>query len=171
MTNPFADKTMDDFVEHPTRPGYYLLKGTPMAQALEARSAPTDAARRETAPVQARLPRHWPGAIPTTLPASTTEEELRAWIRKVALPRGWLHFHVRDSRQSAGEGFPDDFLTNGTDILMWELKMHGKKPTQAQQQWLSHLTHTGKVECGVKYPQDWPEIVARLTQGGGAHGR
>lgn len=152
--NPFNDAWVRAYLATTGRtlaPGSMALEETPLAV-------------RKLAPAQEGVPALSLHDIPETLPASTTEEALRTWIRKVALPHGWLHFHVHDSRRSAGEGFPDDLFCNGTDILVWELKMHGKKPSANQEKWLSLLAHTGKVECGVKYPHDWGNIVERLTR-------
>jgi hypothetical protein len=97
------------------------------------------------------------------LPSDTPEGVLLAEIRKLATPHGWLVYHTYDSRKSE-PGFPDTCLTNGTSLLMYELKDNRRKPTKDQEGWLSLLAHTGKVECGIWRPRDWPIIAARLTR-------
>jgi hypothetical protein len=97
------------------------------------------------------------------LAQDTPEGTLLAALRKMATPHGWLLYHTYDSRKSE-PGFPDTCLTNGTDILLYELKDNVRKPTREQEQWLNMLAHTGKVECGIWRPRDWPTIVERLTR-------
>lgn len=98
-----------------------------------------------------------------TLAPETPEGTLLAEIRKLAKANGWLTYHVFDARKSE-EGFPDLTLTNGTDVLMYELKDNKRKATDEQQRWLNLLQHTGKVEAGIWRPRDFPEIAARLTK-------
>jgi len=97
------------------------------------------------------------------LPANTTEDELLAEVRALAKKTGWQCFHCHDSRHSE-KGFPDLILTNGEDVLAYELKDNRRKPTADQERWLRLLEHTGKVETGVWRPRDWPEITERLTR-------
>jgi VRR-NUC domain len=99
----------------------------------------------------------------TTLPDDTPEGSLLARVRRLATENGWLTFHTYDSRRSE-YGFPDLVCTDGTAVLMYELKTNTGKLTPEQQRWLSLLEHTGKVECGVWRPRDWPQISARLTR-------
>ena len=97
------------------------------------------------------------------LPANTTEDELLAEVRALAKRTGWECYHTHNSRFSE-KGFPDVVLTNGDDVLMYELKDNRRKPTADQERWLRLLAHTGKVETGVWRPRDWPEITERLTR-------
>jgi hypothetical protein len=98
-----------------------------------------------------------------TLPQETPESRLLAEIRKLATPYGWLLYHTHDSRHS-DKGFPDTVLTNGREVLMYELKDNKRKPTEEQAAWISLLQRTGKVEAGLWRPRDWPAIAARLTR-------
>ncbi len=97
------------------------------------------------------------------LAQDTPEGALLAAIRKLAHPHGWLAYHTYDSRKSE-TGFPDLVLTNGTNLLMYELKTNTGKPTPEQDRWLNLLAHTGLVECGIWRPRDFPQITERLTR-------
>jgi hypothetical protein len=97
------------------------------------------------------------------LPDSTTEEELLAKVRRLAKMTGWKCYHTRDSRKSE-LGFPDVVLTNGDEVLIYELKDNRRKTTVEQEQWLQLLQHTGKVEAGIWRPNQWAAIVERLTR-------
>jgi hypothetical protein len=97
------------------------------------------------------------------LPDDTPEGSLLARVRRLATDNGWLTFHTHDSRRSE-YGFPDLVCTDGTAVLMYELKTNSGKLTPEQQRWLSLLEHTGKVECGMWRPRDFPAIAARLTR-------
>lgn len=99
----------------------------------------------------------------STLPDATTEDELLAKVIALAKMTGWQPYHTHDSRKSE-PGFPDLVLTNGEDVLIWELKDNRRKPTADQERWLNLLQHTGKVEAGLRRPRDWPAIVERLTR-------
>lgn len=98
-----------------------------------------------------------------TLPDNTPEEILLAKVIALAKITGWKAYHTRDSRKSE-PGFPDLVLTNGEDVLIWELKDNRRKPTVDQERWLNLFQHTGKVEAGLYRPRDWPAIVERLTR-------
>lgn len=97
------------------------------------------------------------------LPLDTPEGTLLAQVRQCATRAGWITYHTHDSRRSEG-GFPDLVLTDGTSLLMYELKTNTGKPTMEQERWLSLLTRTGKVECGIWRPRDFDAITTRLTQ-------
>src|SRR5262245_47122823 len=97
------------------------------------------------------------------LPDATTEDELLAKVRQLAKMTGWKCYHTRDSRKSEA-GFPDVVLTNGDDVLIYELKDNRRKPTADQEQWLQLFQHTGKVEAGLWRPKHWATIVERLTR-------
>ena len=97
------------------------------------------------------------------LPDDTPEGSLLARVRRLATDNGWLTYHTHDSRRSE-YGFVDLVCTDGTAVLMYELKTNSGKLTPEQQRWLSLLKHTGKVEAGVWRPRDFAQITARLTR-------
>jgi hypothetical protein len=102
---------------------------------------------------------------PAPLPDKTPEETLLAKIRGFARAHGYLTYHTHNSQRSE-PGFPDLVLTNGARVLMYELKDNRSKLTVEQDRWLALLAYSGKVECGVWRPRDWPHIVATLSQKG-----
>jgi len=91
------------------------------------------------------------------------EGTLLQQVRGLAKAHGWETYHTHDSRRSEC-GFPDLALTDGTSLLLYELKTHTGKLTPAQARWLSLLAHTGKVECGVWRPRDLATIAQRLAR-------
>jgi hypothetical protein len=97
------------------------------------------------------------------MPLDTPEGTLLARIRTLAKQYGWLAYHTHDSRKSE-TGFPDLVLTNGTSVLIVELKTNTGKLTSEQQRWLDLLSHTGQVETATWRPRDWDQIAARLTR-------
>ena len=98
------------------------------------------------------------------------EAALLATIRQLAKQYGWQCYHTHDSRRSES-GYPDITLTDGTSVLVYELKTNTGKLTQEQLHWLSLLAHTGKVECGIWRPRDLPAIRARLSRTREEHSR
>lgn len=63
-------------------------------------------------------------------------------------------------------GFPDLVLVNPRRGLVWfrELKS-GRRPLQpAQREWYQRLAHAG-ANVDVWHPEDWPDIVAALSNG------
>ena len=100
---------------------------------------------------------------PVPLPGDTPEGTLLAKIRTVAKAYGWHTYHVFDARRSEA-GYPDLTLCDGKSLLMYELKSNTGQLTEEQALWLSLLTHTEKVECGVWRPRDFGQIYERLTR-------
>ena len=95
---------------------------------------------------------------------SESEQRLLERVRALAKEYGWLCYHTYRSEKSE-PGFPDMVCTDGTRILIAELKSGTGKLTQAQAQWIALLTHTGLVDVRTWRPGDWPEIYAYFTQG------
>jgi hypothetical protein len=91
------------------------------------------------------------------------EGVLLARVRQLAKMYAWELYHTYRSTRSE-PGFPDTVLTDGTDVLMMELKTNTGKATAEQSRWLSLLAHTGKVECGIWRPRDALAIEARLSR-------
>jgi hypothetical protein len=82
-----------------------------------------------------------------------SEDDLERGMRRILkdLP-DVLAYHTRDSRKSAS-GFPDWCLCGPDGVLFRELKRQGKKPTRAQDEWLSALTEAGQ-DADVWEPAD-----------------
>jgi hypothetical protein len=103
-------------------------------------------------------------AGPADAPAGDMPEAvLLSQIRAQAKQTGWKLYHTYRSTRSE-EGFPDLVLTDGTSILIYELKTNTGKPTAAQAQWLALLAQTGQVETGLWRPRDLPQICRRLER-------
>ena len=101
---------------------------------------------------------------PEASPAADMPEALLlAHVRQLAKTYAWELYHTYRSTKSE-PGFPDVVLTDGTSLLMMELKTNTGKPTADQARWLSLLAHTGQVECGIWRPRDMPRIAARLSR-------
>ena len=95
-------------------------------------------------------------------PADALESTFQARVRRAALELGWQHYHTFDSRRSDPD-FPDSILLRAGQLIVWELKIGRKKPTQGQLNWLSLFrTVPGVVEAGVRYPSDWPQMITLL---------
>lgn len=103
----------------------------------------------------ARKPRRSPRAI---LDGQVSESQLQRDVLKEAHLRGWLCFHVYDSRlASAGyvdAGFPDAILVRAGRVLACEFKTMRGKVSQAQSRWLLELAYLGRVECYIWRPDD-----------------
>jgi hypothetical protein len=89
-----------------------------------------------------------------------TEAQFQATVLAVARVRGWLVYHVPDSRRST-PGFPDLVMARDGDVIFAELKLDGKKPTPAQQAWLDALP-AALVGVYCWTPSQWTEIEERL---------
>lgn len=81
-------------------------------------------------------------------------------IRAMAKGFGWATYHTHDSRRSEA-GFPDLVMTRRPRVIFAELKKDGKKPTAAQQAWLTELKACGQ-ESYCWTPADLEEIVRVL---------
>lgn len=68
--------------------------------------------------------------------AGMKEAELQEQVRQIALASDWIFYHTWNSRKSS-PGFPDCVMLRGDRMVVAELKREGKKPTPAQQEWLS----------------------------------
>jgi hypothetical protein len=102
------------------------------------------------------------GARQTTPPTGiTAEKALQEAVRRLALDTGWMYYHVRDSRKSPA-GYPDVTLVRGDRLLFAELKRPGKRPTEAQQQWLDALARVTQVSTFLWTPDEWGAIEEAL---------
>jgi hypothetical protein len=108
--------------------------------------------------VQGRLWNRQHGARQTTPPTGfTTEKAFQEWLRGLALAQGWTYYHTNDSRRSPS-GFPDVLAVRGDRLVVAELKLPGKRPTAAQQQWLDALARVSQVTTHLWSPEDLETI-------------
>lgn len=106
------------------------------------------------------------------------EAEFESWVIEVLRLNGWLVTSMKDSRKqhwNTHKGVPDIIAVHAEDhvVLFAELKMPGKCPTPAQEEWGKALTrvedHLAYCEMEaviyyVWYPKDEDWIV-RLAGG------
>ena len=86
-----------------------------------------------------------------------SEAQFQAQVMALAKQQGWAHiYHTHDSRRSQA-GYPDLHMLRGERSLFAELKRMGRKPTPAQDSWLSALREAGH-EAYSWRPCDMPEI-------------
>ena len=97
-------------------------------------------------------------------PEGLSEKAFMAAIVTLATMHGWKVFHPFDSRRSI-PGYPDLTLAKADEPVVYiECKLAGEKPTIEQQAWLATLRSALHTEVYLWYPEDWPQIEARLTQ-------
>ncbi len=92
------------------------------------------------------------------------EEAFQQWVINAAVQLGWnreLIYHTRDSRRST-KGFPDLVLCRPPRLIWAELKMPGKKLTEAQTFWAWALKESGQ-EVYVWRPTDMDTILEVLS--------
>ena len=97
-------------------------------------------------------------STPPLLPTIRTEKQWQEEVRKASRAAGYLTYHTLHSAGSE-PGFPDLVAVKEARLLCIELKMPGKGPTAAQQQWLSALAQVQTVECFLWYPGDLPTML------------
>jgi hypothetical protein len=89
-----------------------------------------------------------------------TEDELLTAIIEAAHARGWLAYHVRNSKRGVMQGdpgFPDVVLAREHTVLFWELKSERGKQTKAQSDWWWALPNYWLVR-----PSGLDEAIRRL---------
>lgn len=91
----------------------------------------------------------------------TSEKQFQEEVRKLAKACGWRAYHQFVSLKSPA-GYPDLTLIRDTRCLWAELKMPGKDPTPAQQEWLDALRQVRTVETHLWRPDDMGHILALL---------
>ena len=92
---------------------------------------------------------------------SMKERELQAMVKNIADLRGWEYYHTYDSRRS-NPGFPDVVMLRGERLIVAELKMQKKHPSDDQKRWLEKFKLTG-VEVYLWRPSDIREIEEILS--------
>ncbi|MFN0093503.1 MAG: VRR-NUC domain-containing protein [Dehalococcoidia bacterium] len=110
---------------------------------------------------------HRPGGARGVLDQAMSEKDLLSAVEQLAVACGWLSYHTRDSRRSAG-GFPDLVLAHPAGMVIFaELKRAGGRGrvSAEQAQWLGVLgaAASSSVVVRVWRPGDWPEIERILT--------
>ncbi|MGE3705711.1 MAG: VRR-NUC domain-containing protein [Vicinamibacterales bacterium] len=98
--------------------------------------------------------------------ASLPESTIQDAIMGATLRHGWRRVHFRPARTERGwrtayegdDGFPDVVAVRGDRIVVIECKAVGKRPTQAQADWLAAFTGTGKAEVYVLTPADLDRV-------------
>jgi hypothetical protein len=96
-----------------------------------------------------------------TLHLRESEERFLQAIRELAHALRWATYHTRNSRRS-DQGWPDLVMARPPRLVVAELKVGKRRPTDAQQAWLDALAGCPPVEAFVWYPKDWDEIVEVL---------
>jgi hypothetical protein len=89
-----------------------------------------------------------------------SEDQLLSAVLELAALRGWLRYHVRNSRAGIVQGdvgFPDLVLCRGQQLLFVELKSGKWQPGPAQRRWLDALAETRKAEVWVWWPHNWTD--------------
>lgn len=87
-----------------------------------------------------------------------TEDALLSAVLELAHLRGWLVYHVRNSRAGVIQGdvgFPDLVLVRGGTILFIELKSGKLRPSPAQRMWLDALNQAVPFSADFFQPEDW----------------
>ena len=74
-----------------------------------------------------------------------TETAFQAAVVELAHLRGWLVFHVHDSRRGLGAGYPDLTMvhTRTGQLLFAELKSDVGRISQGQYRWMEALNRGG----------------------------
>jgi hypothetical protein len=96
-----------------------------------------------------------------------TEAEFQGMIVERARVRGWLVYHVYDSRRSSA-GFPDLVMVRAGKLVLAEVKTAKGRLSPAQAAWfaaLSAVEDQPRVTVAVWRPEDW-SAVCDLIDGG-----
>jgi hypothetical protein len=89
-----------------------------------------------------------------------SEASFQRQVIAYAQMRGWLTYHVYDSRRCVA-GFPDLVLVRRPHVIFAELKRQNGKVSEDQQTWLDELKACGQMAV-VWRPSDWQEIEEAL---------
>ena len=93
---------------------------------------------------------------------AVSEKAFMGAVVRLAKEHSWLVFHPHDSRRSL-PGYPDLTLVRNGVCLWSELKVPGGGLTLQQAHWLKALGAVRETATFLWQPEDWPEIVMRLT--------
>ena len=94
------------------------------------------------------------------------EAEMEADEAQYAKVYGWLRYHTWSAKHSP-EGFPDDVLVRGPDLIFLENKREHERyqPTAAQREWYAALRQVRNVHVEVVRPHDMDRIAKMLERG------
>lgn len=94
------------------------------------------------------------------------EVELEDLERDLAKAHGWLRYHTWSAKHSP-QGFPDDVLVRGTDLIFLENKREHERyqPTAEQIAWHAALRQVRNVHVDVVRPHDMDRIATMLERG------
>ena len=89
-----------------------------------------------------------------------TERQLSKAVVQLAELRGWRVFTIQNTRAASlrshtGPGWPDIFAVRGVRAIAAELKVKGRKPTQALLEGLEALRGVPGVEAHLWTERDW----------------
>lgn len=102
-----------------------------------------------------------------------SEKELQSTIVQAAQARGWMVYHVSDSRwvyprprfegdELSGRGFPDLLLLKPPHMCFFECKSQQGVVSKDQKRWLERLRKVGDVMVGVVRPADLGSVMDYL---------
>ena len=103
---------------------------------------------------------------------SMTERQLSKAVVALAETLGWRVYTVSHTkaaglRSHTGVGWPDLFLAKDGQALAVELKVKGRRPTEAQLSWLGHLEMVPGILTWVWTEHDWHDgTVEQVLKGG-----
>lgn len=106
--------------------------------------------------------------MPLRMDTHMTETEFQRLVVQLAKLRGWMIYHVHDSRKvdwASDQGFPD-WVFLRERVFYAELKRERTdrgKLSNAQKKWLSTLKDAGQ-EVYVWRPSDWDTIARTLAR-------
>lgn len=86
-----------------------------------------------------------------------TEKAFQQQIIDLAKLRGWLVYHVFDSRRS-NPGFPDLILIRGDTLQAFEVKTEKGRVSADQEAWLDAFGGVVVIDAEVVRPSDWDYI-------------
>jgi hypothetical protein len=86
-----------------------------------------------------------------------TEKQFLQLVLDCAAAYHWLCYHTYDSRRSAA-GWLDVVCCKPPRLVIAELKVGRRRPTDAQRDWMVALAGCPGVEVFLWYPRDFPQI-------------
>ena len=86
-----------------------------------------------------------------------SERQLTRAVVELATRFGWRVHHTSDSRslRTHHPGLPDLIMVRDRELMAIELKVKGRKPTEAQQAWLDAIDRCWDVSSDCWTDEDW----------------